>query len=71
MDKNLDLSKQISNLNPEDLYFESYKQALLSGRAKKCTECKYTSWGNLPEVEIPCYFCWLVKNNYIKSESVC
>ena len=72
MDKNLDkLNKQNSknNLSPEDLYFEKHKDILLSGRARKCIECNCSSWGRLPEVEILCCFCWLIKNNYIKSES--
>jgi len=53
---------------PEDLYLAQYKEELLSGKAKKCKKCNYVTLGNLPEVEIFCFFCWLIENKYIKKE---
>lgn len=51
---------------PEDIYFNQYKDEFSSGKAKKCPKCNYSTMGNLPEIEIFCFFCWLIENKYIK-----
>lgn len=59
------MTNELKN-KPEELYLEQFKNELLSGKAKKCPKCNHVSLGNLPEVEIFCFFCWLIENKYIQ-----